>query len=205
MAVKVLNQNNAGTWSGVSRGILFAVDNGAKVINLSLGSANNSSTLESAIAYARTHGVVVVAAAGNAGTDAPYYPAVLEGVLGVGATDAGDAHWSLSNYGPNADLVAPGVRIYSTYHDLNRNGGYVYMTGTSMAAPYVSGLAGLLLSFNPDLTAPEVMALITANADDLGDAGPDYIFGNGRLNAHRVLVAANGGVEPRGIDRGRGR
>ena len=196
MAVKVLNESNSGKWSGVTQGVLFAVDNGAKVINLSLGSLSPSPTMESALAYARSRGVLVVAAAGNNGTDVPYYPASYEGVIGVGAVDAYDTLWPLSNYGVNANLVAPGVRIYSTYHDLSRNGGYVYMTGTSMAAPHVSGVAALLFSFNAGLTADEVTNLMLNNTDDLGDAGQDAAFGHGKVNVYKALVAANGGVTP---------
>jgi thermitase len=192
MAVKVLNNKNAGTWSTVAKGILFAVDNGAKVINLSLGAAVSSATLESAVAYAHSKNVVVVAAAGNSNSAVPFYPAAIESVIAVAASDSNDGRWMMSNYGAHIDVAAPGSMIYSTYN----NGDYATMSGTSMAAPFVSGLAALVISRNPALTADEVSALISNNATDLGDAGKDVYFGNGRIDAYQTLVAANGNVEP---------
>jgi subtilisin family serine protease len=189
MPVKVLNQNNAGTWSSVAKGILHAVDHGARVINLSLGAAVSSQTLEDAIAYAQAHDVLVVAAAGNMGVDRKFYPAALEGVLAVSATDSQDKHWNLSNYGDYIDVAAPGYAIYSTYNDLNNYyQGYNYMSGTSMAAPFVTGLAGLLLSQDPNRTPTDVTKLITATADKMGNSVYDPYFGYGRINVARSLA-----------------
>lgn len=196
MSVKVLDTGNRGTWGTVASGIYYAVDHGARVINLSLGASATSITLENAVDYAERHGVLIVAAAGNAASDRPYYPAAIPYVVAVGATDSSDALWPLSNTGDHIDVTAPGSRIYSTYHDLEQNSGYVYMTGTSMASPFVAGLAGLLFSQDRDRTAGEVNALIAENADDLGDRGKDALFGYGRVNAYRALVAGNGGIEP---------
>ncbi len=196
MPLKALNANNAGSWSTVAQGILFAVDQGAKVVNLSLGATVSSYTLEAAIDYAAEHDVVVVAAAGNSASSTPYYPAAIDYVVAVSATDKDDLLWPLSNTGTHIDVSAPGQRIYSTYHILDNNGGYALMTGTSMAAPFVSGLAGLIFSQDPTRPASEVIDLITGNADDLGDAGRDDCFGYGRVNAHHTLVAANDGVDP---------
>jgi len=196
MAVKVLNQNNAGTWGLVAKGILFAVDHGARVINLSLGAAVSSPTLESAVAYAEENNVVVVAAAGNSNSNLPFYPAAIPTVIAVSATNKADERWALSNFGDYIDVAAPGDGVYSTYHNFVTTGGYAYMTGTSMASPFVSGLAGLVISRKPDMAAADVAALITGNADDLGTAGKDAYFGYGRINAYRTMVAANDGVEP---------
>jgi thermitase len=196
MPIKVLNANNAGTWGGVAKGVLYAVDNGARVINLSLGATVSSLTLENAITYAHEHGVIVVAAAGNAASSAPFYPAALEHVVAVSATNKQDALWVLSNTGDHIDLAAPGYRIYSTYKDFGCGTGYTYMSGTSMAAPYVAGLAGLVISQDETLTGEAVIALMQDNADDLGDPGSDANFGAGRINAYWTLVAANGGIEP---------
>jgi len=192
MPVKVLNSSNQGTWSVVVRGINFAVEHGADVINLSLGAASGSETVRLAIEAAVEAGVVVVAAAGNNASSAPYYPAAYPGVIGVSATDNQDKLWGLSNYGENIDLAAPGYRIYSTYHDLN-TGGYAYMTGTSMAAPFVSGLSALAAAYAPTaLTADATLALMTANSDDLGSTGWDQYFGHGRLNVCKAMSAALG-------------
>lgn len=203
MPIKVLNATNTGTWSSLARGILFATDNGARVINLSLGSFNSSWTLEEAIAYARRHGVVIVAAAGNQGLQLPYYPAALEGVIAVGATDAQDGWWPVSNYGTFVDLTAPGDLIYSTYYRFDSPyDGYTTMSGTSMATAQVSGLAGLVLSLYPRLDAGEVTAALFAGADDLGTAENDIFYGHGRINAARTVTlltgtipAANGGSD----------
>jgi thermitase len=189
MPVKVFNQNNAGTWSSVAKGVLYAVDQGARVINLSLGAAVSSQTLEEAIAYATAHDVLVVAAAGNMGTDRKFYPAALDGVLAVSATDAQDSHWSLSNYGDYIDVAAPGYAIFSTYHDLNNYyQGYNYMSGTSMAAPFVAGLAGLLLSQEVERTPADITKLITSTADKMGTSIDDAYFGHGRINVARALA-----------------
>lgn len=188
MPIKVLDARNMGGWANLARGILYAVDHGAQIINLSLGSSASSNTLQEAITYARNHGVVIVAAAGNNGASQPFYPAALDGVLGVGATSARDEWWSLSNYGSFVDLTAPGDLIYSAYHQLdNIYGGYTYMSGTSMATPLVSGLAGLILSRNPTLSPEDVHAVLFAGADDLGAPGYDPYFGHGRINAYHSL------------------
>ncbi|MCB0183214.1 MAG: S8 family serine peptidase, partial [Caldilineaceae bacterium] len=154
-----------------------------------LGAAVSSQTLEDAIHYAQTQGVLIVAAAGNMGVDRDFYPAALEGVIAVSATDAQDRHWSLSNYGDYIDVAAPGYAIFSTYHDLNNYyGGYNYMSGTSMAAPFVTGLAGLLLSQDSRRTPADLEKLITSTADKMGNSVDDLYFGHGRINVARALA-----------------
>ncbi len=196
LPVKVLDSGNKGTWGSVAAGIYYAVDQGARVINLSLGATVSSRTLEDAIAYAEAHDVLVVASAGNAASTTPYYPAALPYVIAVGATNDSDEHWVLSNTGEHLDLTAPGYRIFSTYNDLQQNGGYAFMSGTSMATPFVTGLVGLLASFAPSLTGAEIRDIMTSTADDLGEPGKDSLYGYGRVNVYQALVAANGGVEP---------
>jgi subtilisin family serine protease len=189
MPVKVLNKNNLGSWSQLTQGILFAADHGARVINLSLGATVPSETLAAAIQYALDKNIVVVAAAGNLNSNALFYPAALDGVIAVGATDSKGERWAKSDYGDYIDLVAPGDLIYSTYHDLNNiYHGYTYMSGTSMAAPFVSGVAGLLLSANPGLSAQQVGDAMTAGAEDLGAAGWDADFGYGEVSATGALM-----------------
>jgi len=195
LPVKVLDSGNKGTWGSVAAGIYYAVDQGARVINLSLGATVSSRTLEDAISYAEAQDVLVVASAGNAASTTPYYPAAIPYVIAVGATTDSDVQWALSNMGDHLDLTAPGYRIYSTYFDLEQ-GGYALMSGTSMASPFVTGLVGLLASFAPALTGAEVYDIMTAAADDLGEPGKDAIYGYGRVNVYQALVAANGGDEP---------
>lgn len=191
LPVKVLDSGNKGTWGSVAAGIYYAVDQGARVINLSLGASVSSRTLERAIQYAEEHDVLVIAAAGNAASTTPFYPAALPYVVAVGATTDQDTLWPLSNTGEYIDLTAPGHRIYSTF----LNPEYAYMSGTSMATPFVSGLAGLLVSFNPAWTRNEIFKLMTSGADDLGAAGKDDQYGFGLVNVHRTLVTANGGTD----------
>ncbi len=183
MPVKVLDSSGNGYYSDVADGVIYAVDHGAKVVNLSLGGPDDSSTLADAIQYAYQNGVLVAAAAGNT-AGAVLYPAAYPHVLAVAATDSLDRRYSASSFGPQLDLAAPGVSIYSTII-----GEKVYgtMTGTSMATAHVSGLAALLWSFAPSLTVDQVENAIESTADDLGTPGRDDYFGYGRINAGRAL------------------
>lgn len=195
--VKVLDQSNQGSWGGVAAGITFAVDAGAHIINLSLGGNSLAPVIEEAINYAAQKNVVVVAAAGNARSNAPFYPAALDSVIGVAATRNDDTRWSLSNYGSFVDVAAPGYAVYSTYNDLqNAYGGYNYMSGTSMAAPHVAGLAGLLLSQDPKRTPVQVRDIIRSTAIDLGDPGQDDYYGYGRVDAFEALKAGAPIIQP---------
>jgi thermitase len=190
LPVKVLNENNLGTWSQLAQGIIFAVDNGARIINLSLGSDIPSETLASAVDYAVESGAVVIAAAGNYGSDDLFYPAALDGVIAVGATNSKGERWAKSDFGSYIDLSAPGELIYSTYYKLNNiYRGYTYMSGTSMASPFVSGVAGLLLSVEPKLSAQQVADALIFGAEDLGPEGWDGEFGHGRVNAMGSLLS----------------
>ncbi|MBX2998132.1 MAG: S8 family serine peptidase [Caldilineaceae bacterium] len=189
LPVKVLDASNTGTWANVAAGIVYAVDNGAHVINLSLGGSSNTQVIQDAISYAAAHGVLVVAAAGNSRSDDYFYPAALEDVLAVSATRQDDTRWSLSNFGDWIDVTAPGYAIFSTYHALdNFYNGYTFMSGTSMAAPHVVGLAGLLLSQQPARTSADLRRLILESATDLGEPGRDIYFGAGRINANKALL-----------------
>ena len=153
--------------------------------------------IEDAVRYATEHNVLIVAAAGNGRSNAPFYPAALDDVVGVAATRNDDTRWSLSNYGPFVELSAPGYAIYSTYNDLNNTyNGYTYMSGTSMASPHVAGLAALLLSQNPNLTVVQLRSLMQTTAADLGDPGRDDYFGYGRIDAYAALEAGAPPVQP---------
>jgi thermitase len=181
MPVDVFNYG-IGTYESLIRGIVYATDNGARVINMSLGATSYSRGEQSAVDYAWSHGVVVVASAGNNGGDAIHYPAAHEHAIAVSGTTATDG-WAGYIYGDFVDVAAPGSSVYSTFPtDSYRSWG-----GTSMAAPHVSGLAALVLSMNPDLTPDQVRDLIEQNADDVGDAGWDPYFGHGRINGFRTL------------------
>lgn len=189
MPVKVLDEHNIGSWFTAAQGLVYAVDHGARVINLSLGASAPSSTIEAAINYAESKGVLVVAAAGNAGSHEPFYPAAYENVLSVAATDGTDALWQLSNFGETIDVTAPGHLIYGVHPDMNNKfGGFTFKSGTSMASPHVAGLAGLLLSTNASYSPDELRRIIVNTADDLGTQGWDSQYGYGRINVYSALT-----------------
>ncbi|MCX6028592.1 MAG: S8 family peptidase [Chloroflexi bacterium] len=186
MPVDVFPRSGYGTYEDLLMAMIYASDNGARVINLSLGATSYSKGEEAAVDYAWSHDVVVVAAAGNTGRTSYHYPAAHQHVIAVAATDASDNLASFSTRGDFVDVAAPGVSVWSTYPG-NRYGS---MSGTSMATPHVSGLAALLLSLNPALTPDQVRGLIQNNADDLGAVGWDPMFGFGRINGRKALAAA---------------
>ena len=168
----------------LAQAISYTVDRGADVINLSLGSQTVCpQVVQDAVDYAHSHGVVLVAAAGNDGTDAQSFPANCYYVLGVAATGPDDARAGFSNYGTHVTVAAPGSDIFSTA----LGGGYEYRNGTSMATPYVAGLAALVRARYPDYTSTEVVSAILDNAVDLGAAGWDPYYGCGRVDAARTL------------------
>jgi subtilisin family serine protease len=161
MPIRVLNSDGVGTYWEVAAGIRYAVDHGAKVINMSMSAPSLTPSLSDALSYAASHRVIVVAAAGtDAGPNFPSaYPDKLA-VLGVGATDQYDNIASFSGGQPaDTDVFAPGVRIYSAY----AYNGYAYGSGTSMAAPIVAAEAALLMSRHPDWSATEVTQRILAS------------------------------------------
>lgn len=178
--VKVLDSNGSGPYDKIANGILYAADNGAKVINLSLGGPSYSATLENAVNYAYSKGVVIVAATGN--QNGPVnYPAAFQNVVAVAATDKNDAKASFSNFGPEVDLAAPGVEIYTTNSVPNS-----YGNGTSFASPHVAAAAALLFS-KTTTSNQAVMDALYSGALDLGTTGKDPYFGNGRLNIYNSL------------------
>jgi subtilisin family serine protease len=185
MPVKVLDASGNGTDLDVANGIIWATNHGAQIINLSLGGPNPSSTLKSAVDYAYSHGVTVVAAAGNDGGNI-LYPAVYSDVIAVGAVDISNNRAVFSNFGPELDVSAPGVSILSTYP----GGSYAYLSGTSMAAPFVSGLASILRGI-PGNGSPDVIAWeMESTALDLGPGGRDNLYGYGLIQMDKALRLA---------------
>ena len=193
MNVKVLGDDGSGYYSWVTSGIIWAADNGAQVINMSLGGTSSSRALEDAINYAWSKGVVVVAAAGNYGSSSPFYPAYYANCMAVAATDANDSKASWSNYGSWVDVAAPGVNIYSTL----RGSSYGYKSGTSMASPFVAGLAALVFTTEGDASSngllnDDVRARIESTCDDIGLSG----IGAGRINAARAVQGGQKEPQP---------
>lgn len=200
LPVRVLDASGVGDTATVARGITYAVDKGADVINLSLAGDQPDAQMQAAIAYAIQQGVVVVAAAGNSGCGqansfTPAYPAAYSGVIGVGATDRYDNIASYSNCGSYVDVVAPGSSIVSTtvYRpDVALGCGYgisyCRLSGTSMATPYAAAAAAILISRTKHrLGGAKVRSIMTAKADDIGAPGRDVNAGYGLVNPQRML------------------
>lgn len=192
LAVKVLGADGSGSDCDIAYGMVAAADAGAKVQNLSLGSEGVGCGLltQEAVDYARDAGSLPVVSSGNGALkgNRTSAPANCDGVIAVGATDSRDRIAPFSTHHPYVDVSAPGVGILSTYYVPDtRAHTYASQSGTSMAAPFVSGLAALLMSKNPTWTIDQVEARILATADDRGPKGKDDYFGVGRINAARAL------------------
>lgn len=186
LPVKAMGAKGYGTTFDIARGIIWAVDHGADVINLSLGNYQPSNMLEEAVTYAFSKNVIMVSAAGNDGSNQPTFPSAYPEVLSVAAIDYNGKRAKFSNYGDYIDIAAPGVSIPSTYF----NKQYAALSGTSMAAPHVAGLAALILSANPELTNKQVMNIIRKSAIDLGEQGKDVDFGSGLIDVNSALQKA---------------
>ena len=182
LPIRTLEPNGEGTARDVSKAVRFAVDAGAKVINLSLGRNSEYTPLTSAIQYAVDRNVLVVAAAGNYGADSgPVWPAASDLTLAVTAVDRTNNVTSFDQRGDYIDLAAPGTSILSTARN-----DYAFQSGTSMAAAFVSGAAALLFAAQPSITAAQVRDILQRTATDIGSPGRDTTFGYGLVN----LVAA---------------
>jgi thermitase len=188
MGVKVLDYSGSGSLSAVASGIRWSADNGAKVINLSLGTPSRFKTLERAVNYAWTRGAVLACAAGNAGTAAKTYPAAYTNCIAVAATDQNDAKAYFSNYGAGwVDVAAPGVDILSTIQDTwewcflcygyGYLPGYDSRSGTSMATPHVAGLAALVWARGQCTTNSCVRSKIESTADPISGTGTYWRYG----------------------------
>ncbi|UVI32158.1 S8 family peptidase [Paenibacillus spongiae] len=186
LPVKVLDSSGAGSTYSVAEGIIWATDNGAKVINMSLGNYAEAEFLHDAIKYAFDRDVVLIAASGNDNTERPGYPAAYPEVFAVASTDPDGSKSSFSNYGDYIDVAAPGASIASTYPGSQ----YAALSGTSMASPHVAALAGLIRSINPKLTNTQVMDIMRNSAHDLGTKGKDKYFGHGQIDVVKALNAA---------------
>jgi serine protease len=189
LPVKVLAADGTGSDVDVAAGIVWAADHGARVVNLSLGGSEPSTVLADGVAYARSRGVLIVAAAGNDG-GAVGVPARLAGVLAVGAVDSDRARAPFSAGGRSLDLVAPGVGILQ--QTLDGAGGYAdrSWSGTSMASPHLAGVAALILAAGGATTALGVSRVLTRTALDLGLPGRDSAYGAGLVRADVALGQA---------------
>lgn len=183
-AVKVLNSYGNGYISDIIEGIDWAVQNNMDIVSMSLGTTTYSQALNDSTANAYNAGILLIAAAGNNGdgnlsTDDILYPAKFDSVIAVSAIDYNNIAPIWSADGAKIELAAPGIDIYSTWLD----GGYATKSGTSMAAPFVSGVAALIKSKNLSLNTQEIRDSLAHNAIDLGDPGRDKIYGFGLVQA----------------------
>ena len=189
MPIRVSDATGYAYYSTMANAVTYAADHGVRVANLSF-KASNSSSVRSAAQYLNSKGGVLTVSAGNDGlfdltADNPY-------VLTVSATDSTDTLASWSSTGNNVDLAAPGVSVLLTME----GGGYGWGSGTSFSAPCVAGVAALVISANPGLSATGVMDILKQTADDLGAPGWDSSYGYGRVNAYEAVLAAGGNPAP---------
>lgn len=180
MALKAFDESGGGTLDDTLAAVAYATSEGARIINASWGTTTRSRALDEVVAAAVNHGTIFVAAAGNNGNDLGFYPAAVPQVIAVGATDAQDRSANFSNFGRYVDVMAPGDSIYSTTPDAS----WGTLSGTSMAAPHVSGLVALMLARRPEFTPAEVISILRSTADELTGV---RFSGAGRVNAARAV------------------
>jgi thermitase len=190
MNAKIADNGGRCQASALAEGIVWAVDGGADVINISVEIREPSPQLEEAVNYAWSQGSLIVVAAGNDGNESPVYPAYYENCIAVAATNQDDHLALLSNHGDWVDVAAPGWDIYSTLSD----NGYGYKSGTSFACPYVSGMAALLFNVVTDTNGngrlnDEVRAAIEAGCQEIDATG----VGRGRIDVAKAVAKVNCG------------
>jgi thermitase len=204
LPVKVLDSDGYGDIASVVQGIQYSINQKSRVINMSLGSSYDSSAIRQAVVDALRAGIVVVAASGNEDSSSPEYPAAVPGVISVAALTSADKLTSFSNYGDWVKISAPGENILSTFITAKNldsrcgdrslspaRDGFGYCSGTSMAAPVVAGVAGLVLSKNANLDGAAAGQILLSSADSVDAANPNFKgqTGSGRVNAFKALQA----------------
>ncbi|WP_409290657.1 S8 family serine peptidase [Peribacillus sp. SCS-37] len=187
LSIDVFSRGSATNDYTIVQAIDKAVEQGARVINMSLGSYGASPILADSVKRAIAKGVTIVASAGNEAWDEPSYPASYEGVISVSSLDSKKSLSWYSNFGPSVDIAAPGEEVYSSIYEPERKSSFRNMSGTSMAAPVVAGAASLLLAKNPSLTPAQVEYILKATAQDLGARGYDTKYGSGLVNPTAAL------------------
>ena len=180
MPLVAVDEFDYSAYSDMAAAIQYAADHRIRIINLSLGGASPSTTLQNAVDYAWNRGALVFAAAMNSSASTPFYPAACNHAVAVSATDANDHLASFSNFGNWITLAAPGTDILTTMN----GGGYGFWNGTSFSSPIAAGVAALVLAVKPDLTNQELLSVLKHSADGVGS---DTYFGAGRVNAARAV------------------
>ncbi len=187
MILRAGNMNGFLQEDDVASAILYAMDNGARVINMSFGDTQASPMLESVINYATQAGIVIVASAGNNGNTEIIYPAVYSTTLCVGACNEQGNRATFSSYGTSLDILAPGTNILSTVMEAGYEA-FQGGNGTSYSAPFASATAGLILSLHPNWGPPEVTSVLKSSAEDRGSPGWDPEYGQGILRADKAVL-----------------
>jgi subtilisin family serine protease/putative cell wall-binding protein len=200
LPVKVLNSSGGGYASDLTAGIIYAADQGASIINMSLGGFGWSQFTLDAINHAWSKGAILVAAAGNNGREQHFYPASYPNVISVSATQRDDEFSNWSSFGPGVTVSAPGASIYTTNCggcSTTSAGGtsYIWISGTSFATPNTAGVLALIKARYPSWSNQQVVNRLTATVDDLGYPGWDNRYGHGRVNALRALGGSAAAVK----------
>ncbi|MBX3102656.1 MAG: S8 family serine peptidase [Bacteroidetes bacterium] len=201
MVLRAFSAQGVGEDDDISRAIIYAADNGARVLNCSFGDIYPSRMMHTAIRYAHARGVVVVASAGNGTGDQLHYPSGFPEVISVSASayspETGTEFlWPFSSFGTSVDLCAPGSGIFAPDLRDPETGTprYDYFSGTSCSAPMVSAAAAMLLALHPDLPPQQVRGILCSTADDIARPGWDHLTGAGRLNIARALEVPVGSI-----------
>ncbi|MFL8936309.1 S8 family peptidase [Rossellomorea oryzaecorticis] len=196
VSIDVFNRSMFVTDYTVAEGILEAIRQKVKVINMSLGTFYPSPIIKDAVKKATDAGIIVIASAGNDGSAMLNYPASFEHVISVGATNDKKELSDFSTFGKSVDVVAPGEQIYSTVFDFDKESSFAKLSGTSMSAPVVTGIVSLLLSKYPDLSPYEAEYIIKHTAKDLGEKGYDLTYGYGLIDPEKVLTFSRKDIPP---------
>ena len=202
LPVKIMTGEGTGSTGDLAAGITWAADRGADVINMSVGGFPYAQAIQNAVNDAWNKGAVLVGAAGNNRRSETFYPASYDNVVSVTATQVNDEFSNWSSWGPKVDVSAPGSSVLvtncytCTYGDHDSWGSHTYISGTSFAAPNVSGVIALIRARYPSYTPAQVVNRLITTTDDLGYAGWDSKYGRGRVNANRALGGTGSGGGP---------
>ncbi len=202
LPVKIMTREGTGSTADLASGITWAADQGADVINMSVGGFPYSQAIQNAVNDAWNKGAVLVGAAGNNRREETFYPASYDNVVSVTATQVEDEFSNWSSWGPKVDVSAPGSSVLvtncytCTYGSHDTWGSHTYISGTSFAAPNVSGVIALIRARYPSYTPAQVVNRLVGTTDDLGYPGWDNKYGRGRVNAHRALGGTGSGGGP---------
>ncbi|ADL53772.1 S8 family peptidase [Clostridium cellulovorans] len=188
LSVKVLNKDGVGDTNTIANGIKWAADNGAKILNISLGTGKDDAILKGAVDYAVSKGCILISASGNLGFQGVNYPAAYDNVIAVGATNQSNQLCYFSNFGKEVDVVAPGANIYSTVPNGIFGTKYLSAEGTSVATGMVSGQVALMLSKEPQLTVTDIQDKIKEYSNRLLVDSPNQFYGSGIFNVKAVLT-----------------